>query len=141
VHKLSQWVWAAKRNLVHFRHKFAPFDCSMTNDFLCLLSVNEESFRDISLIRCPGRKKRFREHNLPAVWGEGNCSMTNDFLCLLSVNEESFRDISLIRCPVQKERFREHNLPAVWGEGNCKFFWWGGFRPKDVWNKHCLGFR
>jgi len=56
-HKLSQWVWAAKRNLVHFRHKFAPFDCSMTNDFLCLLSVNEESFRDISLIHCPGRKK------------------------------------------------------------------------------------
>jgi len=42
VHKLpsgSGWSAFVNHILVHFRHKFAPFDCLMTNKFLCLLSI------------------------------------------------------------------------------------------------------
>jgi len=42
-----------------------PFDCSMTNNFLCLLSVKE--FPWCTGNSCPGRKKRLRVYNLPAV--------------------------------------------------------------------------
>jgi len=38
-HKLPSESWqspAVKRILMHFGHKFALFDCSMTNNFLCL---------------------------------------------------------------------------------------------------------
>jgi len=33
---------SAKRILLHFRHKFAPFDCLTTNNFPCLLSVKRK---------------------------------------------------------------------------------------------------
>jgi len=43
----------AKRILMHFMHKFAPFDCLISGVYC----PSKESFRDISVIHYPGRKK------------------------------------------------------------------------------------
>ena len=48
---------------------FHPFDCLMTNNFLCLLSLTESS-RDIFVIRCPGEKKDL-EHTIWQLLREG----------------------------------------------------------------------
>jgi len=71
--KDNRFLFSASRCIfVHFRHKFAPFDCSMTNNFLCLLSSPlKEIFRNF-VIYCPSRKKRFRAPNLAAILGKCN---------------------------------------------------------------------
>ena len=58
VHKLpsgSGWSAFVNHILVHFRHKFAPFDCLMTNKFLCLLSIKTKLAWYVR--HCPGQKK------------------------------------------------------------------------------------
>jgi len=47
------------------------FDCLTTNNFAGFRPL-KECFRDMFVIHCPGRKKRFRAHNLAAVGG-GDC--------------------------------------------------------------------
>ena len=77
----SGWSPAAKRILVHFRHKFAiilhPFDCLIS--VFRLLSVERmfPLYIYICIIRCPGRKKIFRAHNLPSV---GDCKFFFQFV-------------------------------------------------------------
>jgi len=46
-----------------------PFDCLMTRIISCVYCPLKESFREVFVIHCPGREKRFRAHNLAAVWG------------------------------------------------------------------------
>jgi len=57
---------ARPRILVHFRHKFAPF--SLLNDEQLPVFPLTESFRDKSVIHCPGPTKDL-EHKIWQLFG------------------------------------------------------------------------
>ena len=74
VHKIPmQRVQAEPGRQTYFRFilsiNMRPFHCSMTNKFLCLLSIKRKFLSHIFTNSLSRPKTRFRAHNMQAVWG------------------------------------------------------------------------